>query len=256
LVRTEERRILLAGAAAIALAAALLIPALYQLGLRLAPARPDPAAIPRTTGLMRAAIWARADGGPTTTMRPLTVFSFIGHRVCRALASRHDDATARAEGRAACLHEHPGIEAADALAGVHLRAQAVNPHSFRTGLGHVSTAAWMSRNWTAETLMDALAAIGNFGYGWRGATAASTGYFSKPVEALAPEEAALLATIIENRRQDPWCNAAGALDSRNRVLRRMLGNGVIDEPSVTRASLAPLHLAPRPAGPPCESTTP
>jgi hypothetical protein len=121
-VRSEERRLILLGAAALALAAALAIPALYQLGLWIAPARPDAAAMRPTTPLMRAAIWARA-------------------------------------------------------------------------------------------------------------------------------EAALLAVIIEDRRQDPWCNPAGALDARNRVLQRMLANGAIDEPTLARAVQAPLSILSAPPTP-------
>ncbi len=77
----------------------------------------------------------------------------------------------------------------------------------------------------------------------------STGYFGRPIEAVTTAEAALLAAMIEDRRQDPWCNPEGVADGRKRILQRMLANGSINEPAFTAASAAPLTVVSGPPAP-------
>ncbi len=77
----------------------------------------------------------------------------------------------------------------------------------------------------------------------------STGYFGRPIEAATTAEAALLAAMIEDRGHDPWCNPDGAADGRNRILRRMLANGAINEPAFTIESAAPLTVVADPPQP-------
>ncbi len=89
--------------------AVLFMPAVYFFGLWLAPPRPVPEATP-APALLREALWARADGGPATELRPINPINFVQHRVCRALAARQDDPKVRGERRAECLKQLPAIQ--------------------------------------------------------------------------------------------------------------------------------------------------
>ena len=97
-----------------------------------------------------------------------------------------------------------------------------------------------------------------FGHGAYGVEAASHLYFGKPVTALAVEEAAMIAGILQaNIRQSPYVNPNAARRRRNYTLDRMAANGFIptaeanaakERPIVTRgdpsrdASFAPYYL--------------
>jgi hypothetical protein len=224
------------------------MPSVYWLGLWLAPPRPVPEAEP-APALLREALWARADGGPATELRPLNPINFIQHRVCRAMAARHEDPKVRGERRAACLKQLPAIQGVDYLSGVHMRDHDVPP-GFREGISQFATAVWLTRSWTKDSFLDTLAARGDFGYGWRGADAAAQGYFGRDGQDLTLPQAALVASRIGDPRADPWCEAEAATSMRNRILDRMRENGAIGEPEYQQARSAPLDLAPG-HRPPC-----
>lgn len=245
-MRTGERRtlaiILIAGVTG----AILFMPAVYFLGLWLAPPRPVPATT-HVPALLSEALWARADGGRASELQPLNPISFVKHRVCRAIAARTDDPRLRGERRAECMKQLPAVQAADYLSGVHMRDEHVDPSSFRMGIGQFATAAWLTRSWTKAELIDTLAARGDFGAMWRGAEAASRGYFARETGDLRLPQAALLAGLIGDRGTDPWCDPDAAFSIRHRILERMRDNLAIDDNAYRAADSEPIGLGPPPA---------
>jgi hypothetical protein len=245
-VRLEERRTLIVVALAGVAGAILILPALYFLGLWLAPPRPVPATahVPKLVG---EAIWARAEGGRATELQPVNPISFVRMRVCRAMAARTDDLTLRGARRAECMKLLPAIQAVDYLSGVHMQDSNAATGGFREGLSHVATAAWMTRSWTKTELLDTIAERGDFGFGWRGVDAASRGYFGREVSSLSLPDAALLAASVGDPHNDPWCNPAEALGRRRRILERMRDNDAIDRAAFEIAAQSEIGLGDPPS---------
>ena len=245
-MRKGERRALTFILAAGVIGAILFMPAVYFLGLWLAPPRPVAVAshVPRMLG---DAIWARADGGRATELQPLNPVSFVRHRVCRAIAARTDEPRLRGERRAECMKQLPAVQAADYLAGVHLRDAEVDPSSFRMGMGQFATAAWLTRSWTRAELVDTLASRSDFGPMWRGADAAARGYFAREIGDLSLAQTALLAGLIGDRGADPWCDPGAAVSIRHRILERMRDNLAIDDTAFRAADSEPIGLGAPPA---------
>ena len=136
-MRLEERRTLLVLLVAGTVGTVLFFPAIYFFALWLAPPRPIAEAT-AAPSLLREALWARADGGRATELKPVNPINFIHHRVCRALAARHDVAATRAERRAECLKQLPAIQGVDYLSGLHIREHNVAP-GFREGITQFAT---------------------------------------------------------------------------------------------------------------------
>ena len=246
-MRLSERRILVGLFVAGVVGAILFMPAVYFLGLWLAPPRP----VPVTTHvplLLSDAIWARADGGRATELRAINPISFVQMRVCRYRAAATDDPVLRGQRRAECMKLLPAIQAADYLSGVHMRDEHADSGGFREGISQFATAAWLTRSWTKAELVDTLAARGEFGSLWRGADAAARGYFAREAAELTLPQAALLAGLLGDRRTDPWCDVEAAASIRHRILERMRDNLAIDEASFGAADREPLDLGPLPAG--------
>ena len=251
-MRLEERRTIVFVMVAGVIGAVLFMPAVYFLGLWLAPPRPLPETAP-APALVREALWARADGGQATELRPINPVNFVQHRVCRALAARQDDPQLRVERRAECLKQLPAIQGVDYLSGLHMRDHQLEAQSFRMGISQFATAVWLTRSWTKDSLLDTLAARGEFGAGWRGVDAASRGYFARSAAELTLPQAAALAALVGDRGTDPWCETDAATGMRNRILDRMRENGVIDEPAWQAARSAPFELAAAPPAHRCPS---
>jgi Transglycosylase len=245
-VRLSERRTLIGLFIAGVIGAILLMPAVYFVGLWLAPPRPVPVTthVPR---LLSDAIWARADGGRATEMQPLNPINFVKHRACRAIAARTDDPRLRGERRAECMKQLPAVQAADYLSGVHIRDEHADSGGFREGISQFATAAWLTRSWTKAELVDTLAARGEFGSMWRGADAAARGYFARELGELSLSQAALLAGLIGDRGSDPWCDSSAAASIRHRILERMRDNLAIDDSAFREADTEPIELGPPPA---------
>ena len=252
-MRLEERRIIVGLLIAGAVGTVVCFPGIYFLGLWLAPPRPVPEATPAPP-IIRDALWARADGGRATGLRPINPINFMQHRFCRALAVRQDDPRVRAERRAGCLKSLPAVQGVDYLSDLHMRDNDVEPRTLRMGIGQFATAVWLTRSWTRGSFLDTLAARGEYGIGgWRGVEAAAQGYFQKTADRLALHEVAMIAAVAGDRRADPWCDAGYAVTARNRILSRMRDNGAIAEVDYEHASSAPLELAPPPVDrPPCQ----
>lgn len=250
-MRLEERRTIVSVFIAGVIGAVLFLPGVYFLGLWLAPPRP----VPEASGappLMLEALWARADGGRATDLRPVNPVNFVQHRVCRALAIRYDDPKVRGERRAECLESMPAVQGVDYLSTVHMQANNVEPRSFRMAIGQFATAVWLTRSWTKDELLNTLAARGEFGYGWRGIDVAARGYFGRAASDLTLPQAALIGSRIGDPATDPWCEPEAATGMRNRILTRMRENTAISETDLQAASSAELGLASPPEGrPPC-----
>ena len=251
-MRLEERRTIVFVMVAGIVGAVLFMPAVYVLGLWLAPPRPLPETEP-APALLKEALWARADGGRATELRPVNPINFVQHRVCRALAARQDDPQLRIERRTECLKQLPAIQGVDYLSGLHMRDHQLEARSFRMGISQFATAVWLTRSWTKDSLLATLAARGEFGQGWRGVDAAALGYFGRAASDLTLPQAATLASRIGDSGTDPWCETATATAMRNRILDRMQENGVIDETAWRAARSAPFELAAAPPAHRCPS---
>lgn len=246
-MRLEERRTLIVVIIAGVAGAILILPAIYFLGLWLAPPRPVPAAS-HVPPLLGDAIWARADGGRATELRPINPISFIQMRVCRFRAAATDDLALRGQRRAECMKLLPAIQAADYLSGVHMHDSNAATGGFREGISQFATAAWVTRSWTKAELLDTLAERGNFGPDLRGADAAARRYFDRDAASLTLPQAALIAAFIGDRGVDPWCDPHTAESMRQRILDRMRENLAIDQVTYQQAVGAPLELTAPPEG--------
>lgn len=88
-----------------------------------------------------------------------------------------------------------------------------------------------------------------FGHGAYGVEAASQLYFRKPAKALALEEAATIAGIIQgNVRQSPFVNPEATMRRRNYALDRMADEGFITEAVAEATKAKPIVVAGDPAG--------
>ncbi len=84
----------------------------------------------------------------------------------------------------------------------------------------------------------------NFGHGNYGVEAASRYYFGKPAAKLTLAEAATLVGILPApSRYSPYRRPEVVLSQRQRVLRRMLEEGMIDRPAYDRAAARPLLVS-------------
>ena len=82
------------------------------------------------------------------------------------------------------------------------------------------------------------------GVGW-GFEDAARHYFGRPAQQLNAEEAALLVGLLPSPNgYDPCSNPQAALDSRNRVLLKMVDNGRLSAEAARRARRQPISLAP------------
>jgi len=250
-VRVSEKRTLVGIVISGAAVAILIMPAVYFLGLWLAPPRPVPVTT-RVPVLLEDAIWARADGGRATELQPINPISFVRMRACRAMAAQTDDSALRSARRAECMKLLPAIQAADYLSGVHIRDANAATGGFREGISQFATAAWLTRSWTKAELIDTLAARGEFGIRWRGAGAAARGYFARDAGELSLSQSALLAGLLGDRGTDPWCDSTAAASIRHRILERMRDNLAIDDTAFNAADREPIDLGSPPADhPPC-----
>lgn len=227
-MRPSERRVLIGLFIAGVAGTIVILPAIYFLGLWLAPPRPIRAAT-RVPPQLADALWARADGGRATELKPINPISFVRMRVCRTMAAQTDDPALRGARRAECMKLLPAIQAADYLSGVHLRDANAATGGFREGISQIATAAWLTRSWTRAELLDTLAERGEFGFAWRGIETAAHGYFGRDAASLSLPEAALIAAFIGEQHVDPWCDPDAAIGMRRRVLERMRENGAIDQ---------------------------
>ena len=245
-MRREERRVIRWGLVAGGIAG--LIPLLYVSflfvwGSWVAGPRPVPESRPAPP-FLGAAIWARAEGGTATELRPVNPVTVAQLITCMALADGDNDN----ERMTACRAVLPALRGVEYLANLHVADQGIKRASFRGGAGSFATALWMTRSWTRDDFLNTMAARADFGFGWRGIEAAARGFFGRPAGELTLPEAAMLASRLAALEVDPWCDSKGATARRDNTLRQMHDNGAIDDGSLQEALGRPLELGPPPAG--------
>jgi penicillin-binding protein 1A len=108
--------------------------------------------------------------------------------------------------------------------------------------------AWRIERRHAKARIFEVYANGSFlGAGAYGVTAAARAYFSRPLEALALPEVALIAGLAQAPgRADPYKNLAAARARRDQVLARMARAGFITAADAEAATGAPIDLSPPP----------
>lgn len=230
------------------LGGAAFFPAIYFVGLALAP--PPPTATETAVPpLLADALWARAGGGRATQFVPITPFSMARFAACVAIEDLNDTTPGDARRIAACQQHQPALPALEYFSRMHMR-DANLPTSFREGLARMSTTIWVTHSFTKAEFLNTLAERGEVGPLFRGVPAAAQGYFGRSAAELTLTQAALIAALMGDRRTDPWCQPDAAASMRNGILERMRANGVITDADLRAASTAPLQLAPSPEGRP------
>jgi hypothetical protein len=245
-MRLPERRTLI-GLAILAITGAMMLPVIYfSVVSRLSPPRPVPATnhVPPLVG---DAIWARAEGGRATELKPINPINAGQFVLCQERAQRERDETLRRAGRAECATYLPALPAMEYLSDLHLRDAGLEKAPFRRGHARLVTTIWLTRSWTKAELVDTLAERGEFGTAYRGLNAAAQGYFGRAPSHLTVPQAATLAGLLGNRRTDPWCDPAATAQLRHRILEGMRDNGAIDDQAYAAADLSELGLVTRPA---------
>jgi hypothetical protein len=224
------------------------LPAIYNIGLAVAPAPPVPAQI-HAPPLIRAAVWANANGNGEPSLRPLTPWSFFGLMTCNLVADVTNDGKPPQMGdkQEECFDRQSGLLIAGQLSREHVNQSGI-PASPRWALSQTATTANLTRNWDIDSVIDTLAATGYYGHGWRGVYAASEGFFGKPAGELSAAEAATIAMQVPYPRMtDPWTRMDAAVKRRNELLKRMHRSGAVDDHTFEAALLAPITVKPPPA---------
>ena len=249
-MRLEERRIVkvVAALGALAVIGAVAFPfAIYFFGLALAPPRP---VAERTSApaVLRDALWARVDGGRATQLRPINPLPMAELFLCLVQTPGANDNERMRE----CRSVMPGFSGVEYIAKLHIEDHGVVRNSFRGGHSHLATTVWMTRSWSKDDFLNALAARGQYGFGWRGVTLAASRYFTRQPSALTLSETAYLASRLGEIGDDPWCHPKTAVSMRDDLLARMRDNGTISDEDFRHASSIPLEFAPAIEGrPPC-----
>ena len=239
-MRLEERRLLKWGLVLGAVGAS--VPVLYLSFLFVFGYQQAPRPVAETTPappLVKDALWARAEGGRATELRPINPVNMIGYVGCAE--SKGPD----------CSNWLPALRGIEYLASLHLRDNQVERASFRGGAGAMSLTLLMTHSWTRDDFLNTLAARADFGYGWRGVEAAGHGFYGQAAASLSLPQAAFLASRVGNIGTDPWCSPDTSTTMRNRVLETMRNNGAISDTQYREASVASLGLAAAPAGHHC-----
>lgn len=250
MVRLLEGRTLI-GLAIAGITGAMMLPVIYfSLVWRLSPARPVPATS-HVPPLVGDAIWARAEGGRATEIKPLNPINMGQFVLCQERAQRESDETLRRASRAQCATYLPALPAMEYLSDLHLRDAGLEQAPFRRGHARLVTTIWLTRSWTKAELVDTLAERGEFGLGFRGVEAAAQEYFGRAAAQLTLPQAAMVAGLLATRRTDPWCDPAAAAILRHRVLEGMRDNNAIDEQAYGAADTSELGLAGPPANHQC-----
>jgi hypothetical protein len=251
------QRILVGLAIAAVAGAVLFLPAIYLVGLWVAPSLPMPSTS-RVPPLFAEAVWARANGGRADELRPVNPVNLLTLAGCLMLAEPIEDPEERRGRQQQCRSELPGIEAAGYLSRLHLRDEGLLPGRIQYAFGQLATGAWITRSWSKAELVTTLAAQAEFGLGWRGAETAARGYFARPLAGLPAAQAATLAAFIgtvggaelgmASGWSDPWCDPDRVMSMRRRVLERMRDNLAIDDAEFESADRVELGLTDPPPG--------
>jgi hypothetical protein len=254
-VRREERRTLkwaFWGGGVLAAIPVLYLTGIFLFGLSLVPPpQPDSAPAPP---YLKDALWARAEGGRATELRPINPFNMVAYVACNEIGKPELNAPQRAEREADCAKWLPAMRGIEYLGNIYVREHGIERASFRGGAGSMATTLRLSHSFTREQFLNTLAARADFGFGWRGVEAAAQGYFGRPAAALTLSQAAYVAARIGDLGTDPWCEPEVMTIRRDHTLGQMRHNGAIDEAGYRAALAEQPSLGPRPpAAAPCPS---
>src|SRR6185369_11978443 len=123
-------------------------------------------------------------------------------------------------------------------------ARLIEPRESRSlgsKLKQMLRAIQIERRLSKQEILERYLTLAPYGGNLEGVRAASLAYFGKEPKRLTVSEAALLVALPqlpERRRPDRNIELAHA--ARDRVLERMVGAGLIDEPEAQRAALEPV----------------
>jgi membrane peptidoglycan carboxypeptidase len=100
---------------------------------------------------------------------------------------------------------------------------------------------WLTRHWTADQLVDAIAAQAYFGARACGVEQAAETYFGKPVAALATDEMALPAGLLQApTKYNPACRRDAARGRRDDMLKKLKDAGGLSDAELTAALARPV----------------
>jgi hypothetical protein len=240
-VRLDARNTLTGLVIAGVAGAFLFLPAVFWVGDFLSPSHPVPSAT-HAPPLLAEAIWARANGGQSDSLKPLEPLGIGRMAACHLLAERFDTREERDRQHDDCMKLLPAIQAVGYLSSVHLRSDGVWQDP-RVPFVQFATMARVSNTWTKTQLIDTLAVRGEFTAGIVGVDAAARDFFGRSPDELTLPQAALIGALLGDVRSDPWCSPDRAAARRRQVLQKMRDNQAIDDAAVAAANIAELGLS-------------
>jgi membrane peptidoglycan carboxypeptidase len=105
----------------------------------------------------------------------------------------------------------------------------------------------LEKRYTKDEILERYLNIAYFGSGVYGVGTAAQHYFSRPVEKLTLNQAALLAGLVQSpSTYDPMKQPAAARARRDVVLRRMVAAGFVTTAKADQVMASPMGLKPRP----------
>jgi hypothetical protein len=250
-VRLNKKRIALGVLSAGVAGPLLLLPAISFIGSMLAPTLP---ALPttRVPTLVGDALWAEFAGGRATELQPINPFTLGRMAACQVLAERFKDRDQNQAEHEECMKLLPAVEAINQVSMSHLRGVHVE-NDPRVPFVAFATMMNVASKWSRTELLDALGERAEWSFGFHGVEGAARGFFNRPAAELDLPQAALMAGLLRERHQDPWCWPVSTAAIRRRILQRMRANDAIDDAAYQAADLAPLGLGePPPNRKPCE----
>jgi hypothetical protein len=208
-------------------------------------ATPPPQAATHVPPLVGDALWAMANGGRAAELQPINPFTVGRLASCHLWVELSSEPQAKDEGHDDCMTLLPAIEAVGLVSNAHLRSQGIHDDP-RVPFAGLATINRVADKWTRSQLLDAVAERADFSFGFHGVEEASRGFFNRPAAQLSLPQAALLAGLLRERHQDPWCWPVSTAAIRRSILKKMRDNLAIDEAAFASADTAPLDLNPEP----------
>jgi hypothetical protein len=179
-------------------------------------------------------------------MQPLDPLKLVRRAACGITAEvTSDDRDERDARDAECTTTIlPAMQGAEYVSRVYLQDHDLQPGPSYP-FSQIATMTWLTRSWTKAELVDTIAERGKFGFGLRGAAAAASYYFNRPLADLSVAQAALLAALgIGEKDINPWGEPELAAERRNIVLAKMRDSLAIDANTYEKAMRASLELGP------------
>src|SRR4030095_1777895 len=116
--------------------------------------------------------------------------------------------------------------------------------TWRRKIEEAFVAVELEKNYSKQQILTLYLNLVNLGHGNYGVEAASRYYFAKPASKLTlPEAATLVGIIPAPSRYSPYRTREQVIKNRNRVLRRMLDEGYIQQQQYEQAVAQPMLVA-------------